>query len=968
MKPIRIVLRAAGGGLLLATAVLFSGCATRAMKGTPFYTGEYEVRQGPAEDRVNLWPLLYYRDPALSVLWPIGEKTEDHFALRPFMSIYGLNEEEQVYNFLWPFACFDNQDDEHYVFPFFWGEDYRTLFPFYWHRGEPFGERGGSNSLIPLWSYRSSSEGGYEAHVLWPFIHRVDSPGHRGGRVWPIYGGYAEGECRSKFFLWPFGRVWQDLAAQREGQMLLPLFGYERDPNGSAFFSFPYSHGETEVGEEWTLVPLLYYALSDRNRSTTVTPLYSRGENRLRDSSWELLLPLYYSRRDADESFVTTLLGGYTRTPEERSWLVLPLLSKGRRAAAEGEYWLLGPMAHVSWAERERSHHVLPLYYRSEDEEQSLLLSLPWSSCRRSDGSGWELLPPLSYHSEWGEREKLITPVYSMGRNKAADTSWDALFPLYYREKSAQGDLLATLLGGYETDSAGNRWLIYPLLSGGSRQEDRGNLWIMAPLMHAKWDGEGATHHVLPLYYWNGWERTLVSPLAARWRNDRGETTLVPPLLSWLSEDQNRSDLWALGGLAHLSWGEARGSRHVLPLFYSDPRDDTFISAAAATWRAPGNRKVTLIPPALSWLAEDDRRSDLWLLGCMAHLSWGEDAGSQHILPLCGWNRKTGSFTSPVYAKCHWEGAEWQAIPALLSAYAEDGKEKHLFGALGLFHQEWGRGPEHDEGHLLPVYYYEGRERFLTPLFGWKRARDGEGYFYPATPLCGLRTGTETGSWLFPVYSHRHEVQTGRTRGRTLWGSYSFRDGEGEASLFPFYSYRNQGPLDSEVPPGRKWATFGTSFRAFLVGHCRNEMRVLPEWAPKQDRRTETQRLVRTHVRSNGVWPLWSYENRETPSTERVRKKGSLLLLLADYKREVDRLPDSGELNDYSRSRVLWRLWHREKLNGRVSVDMPGITYDSRPDGFRKFSFLWRVFRYEKGPEGTKMDIIFPIVRRGGQK
>ena len=58
---------------LLLLAVLATGCRTTAMKGTPFYTGEHATREGPVEDRVNLWPLANYRAPALSVLWPIGE-------------------------------------------------------------------------------------------------------------------------------------------------------------------------------------------------------------------------------------------------------------------------------------------------------------------------------------------------------------------------------------------------------------------------------------------------------------------------------------------------------------------------------------------------------------------------------------------------------------------------------------------------------------------------------------------------------------------------------------------------------------------------------------------------------------------------------------------------------------------------------------------------------------------------------
>jgi hypothetical protein len=47
-------------------------------------------------------------------------------------------------------------------------------------------------------------------------------------------------------------------------------------------------------------------------------------------------------------------------------------------------------------------------------------------------------------------------------------------------------------------------------------------------------------------------------------------------------------------------------------------------------------------------------------------------------------------------------------------------------------------------------------------------------------------------------------------------------------------------------------------------------------------------------------------------------------------------------------------------------VDLfPAITWDRRDDGYRKTSFLWRLFRYERDAEGEKkLDILFiPIVR-----
>ena len=90
--------------LLFAPLLLAGGCATEAMKGTPFFAGEFRQRQGPVEDRVNLWPLLYYRDPALSLLWPVGEYVrKEQLAVRPLFSVYHLDQPEgREWNVLWP--------------------------------------------------------------------------------------------------------------------------------------------------------------------------------------------------------------------------------------------------------------------------------------------------------------------------------------------------------------------------------------------------------------------------------------------------------------------------------------------------------------------------------------------------------------------------------------------------------------------------------------------------------------------------------------------------------------------------------------------------------------------------------------------------------------------------------------------------------------------------------------------------
>ena len=107
------------------------------MKGTPLYSGEYSKPQAPPEDRVNLWPLAYYHDPALSVLWPLGERTDDHIAARPLFSAYKLDKEKHQYNVLWPFSQFDFDASHYHVAPFFWGGEpkskYRGVFPLLWY-------------------------------------------------------------------------------------------------------------------------------------------------------------------------------------------------------------------------------------------------------------------------------------------------------------------------------------------------------------------------------------------------------------------------------------------------------------------------------------------------------------------------------------------------------------------------------------------------------------------------------------------------------------------------------------------------------------------------------------------------------------------------------------------------------------------------------------------------------------------
>lgn len=227
----------------LLSLLMWTGCATTAMKATPFYTGERTVYRGDAADRVNLWPLAYWQDPAGSVAWPICSFSDDHVAFRPIYSQYRQNGREGAYdefNLLWPLMRADTRRKNYWVFPFFWGQDavgepYRCLFPIYWH---------GANyhSLYPIWFYKSIDDSDWTFHA-W------------GGLV----GAYRESSERAS---WMFP-LWYE---NSNGLLVTPVYGRTNDSqwffplwyrDATTFISLPYAQGGNGDSTWWS-IPWLF--------------------------------------------------------------------------------------------------------------------------------------------------------------------------------------------------------------------------------------------------------------------------------------------------------------------------------------------------------------------------------------------------------------------------------------------------------------------------------------------------------------------------------------------------------------------------------------------------------------------------------------------------------------------------------------------------------------------------------------
>ncbi len=847
--------------LCLAAAALLGGCKTSAMKGTPFFTGEYTTRVGAAEDRINLWPLLYYRDPALSVLWPIGEYSDEHLAIRPLLSMHRKAPDKPYteYNVLWPLIQFDTDRGDHRMFPFFWGDGYCVGFPLYWHYG-PFTSSYGTDALFPLWIYDRHASG-HSLDILWPIFHRAEDRDELSLRILPLWSSQESrdgGEFHKHVLLGLAG--WEaETHNDYRAHWFLPFYVTGRDKSFSEFFSLPWCDFENTGRRLRVVPPLLSWRNDAADGARTDTYLLGLG-------------------RDA------------RRADGVRNGHFIPFY-------AYGENYFLSPLyAHVGSETRE--HDVLPplLSWRSRD-----------AATGRTDTFALAGLLHRRRGIEGGDR--------------------DWLLPLYLRDEA--NGLFMTPLWAHQRDDAGAPlWrAVPPLLSWRSRDPASGasSLYALAGLYHRRRGVEGGNRDwLLPLYYRDDAEDLAISPLYFSAKTDAGTTRGIPPLLTWWQENRDGSRstdiLFRLARFTRSAAGESRG--HVFPLFAYGP--GSFLSLLYADTLVADGDRVQAIPPLLSW---------------------------QRVDPATGQGART--------------------ILAGLGGHS-----------IGM--------PEgHGRGHVFPLFAYDrDDDSFLTPLFGhWKEGGTRHRYWF--TPLVASWSGHESGWWVLPLASQSETAWSRFTRVLLLGSHERAKDDSMRAmGFFPLFSWRREGNLatalkllDSETinPAFSESLHRRVGWRSnwlLWLGDASHQVETFdrrpdlsikapllsaPSDGPNAVRLLETER--------DGLFPIWSTERRRSVVFSEGRKtedatfeESNLLFLLYDYRRERN----PAQKHDYVRRRVLWRLWHYERLNGDVSVDLfPAITWDRREDGSRKTSFLWRLFRYERDPEGEKkLDILFiPIVR-----
>ena len=784
------------GKILVATSLL-GGCAMKEFSSTPLYSGHEVKFTGRVEDRVNLWPLGYWREPVGSIAWPLISWGDDHLALRPVWSQYKQRggDEYDEFNLFWPIGQFDTRHDDYRFFPFFWGDmkkkdPYFCLFPLLWWNDEFAG-------VFPI--FWDNEDGGGTGFCVFPLFWSETTPsGSLWNTLWPLY--YYESHPKSdknipsdssEFWALAYLVGYNRHDGKFTDHRLLPFYVWDRGD----FYSLPYasyrsggrnknrvllglagcdSTTDGEYMKSW-LFPLYYH-----DRDEFVTPLFGKAK----DSSW--LLPVYYDDKDL---FLTALFG----KTKDADWLI-PFYYHDEDLFLTP---LGGKAGNANW--------VLPLYWRDSEN----FASLPYIEKRGKDGeidSAFSLPLLSGYDRDHKTGDRLLYMFLGLGghvwNDKTGGASW--VFPLFYSDRES----FYTLLYGRNPRRS---WL-FPVYFDG---EDR---TYVTPLYgRNKKDG---SDWLVPLYYRD--EESFVTPLFGKsgdsdwvvplYCRDETQFNTIPfscwddakkgtrgffslPLLSGANWSTNTSEYtWLslcglVGGTSDAS-GSSR-SEWAFPLFHRD-RDRSFTSIPYG-WSGGGTTQTNAYFACGLAGVRSGAKEGCWLFPVFNHkkdadferkLTWLDrktlpDEIKVTTRPATNWvwnakTRKNDIMETYVAtnATCVSSYNEW-------SHFLFSDNDRNVSG-----HKEYGK-----DSYRMTAYHRLGNVLF----FRREKTRSVE---------FGINTrkktsDTESGWHLFLPLGYYHEWKTDALKGTSkqshnvLWKLWDWEEENGDVALdvFPGFTY-----------------------------------------------------------------------------------------------------------------------------------------------------------------------------------
>ncbi len=431
---------------VVVAALTFAGCFSRPR--TPAYEEMSALWDGlgegksvnDASGRVNLWPFFFKTQTIGAVAWPFVKWSPNQLAIRPL-----YNYDNGIHDLALGIASADFERHEYRVAPIWWHLPYcgtTVVVPFWWRQKHQDGSS--HNALLPLGYVRRDAQGDVTS--------------------WMALTAYAN----------------------QNSTAVLPLYHYHHKRNARALTLFPLlSHAAWE-----TTPPASGDKPQRRYTSANAGPFwwFWRNED---GSSTNILLPIGYLRRDAQDKVIDWM--ALTALSDKYNTVFFPLYHYG--AKDKKRILTLFPLlSHVAWKE------IPPVSDKpqaSDGKPRSAITSANatlWWWYRRHAVRKHGLFPlyydRLSYDRHQKPRShylNILGPLYNHFVSYDGNaTSYDVLFPLYYRRY---------------TDST-NRMLT-PFIGWGHKDGPADTRYWYAGNFGSYVAKGGATHWGLPLYFYH---------------------------------------------------------------------------------------------------------------------------------------------------------------------------------------------------------------------------------------------------------------------------------------------------------------------------------------------------------------------------------------------------------------------------------------------------------------------------------
>jgi hypothetical protein len=348
-----------------------AGCSTAAMKTTPLWDSEYETAVGPPEDRINIWPLFYYRNPAYSILWPLISVTPEGHAFVPFYEYAKPNDELRIgtiHQILPALAVFNGEEKYRRVLNFISDGEEKSFMavPIYFQDFDddfllivPAFAKGEDWFWTPLYTHSKNLKG-----ILGPlfFVHK-------------------DGDSRTAFF--PF-----------------PLFGYFKRGPHTGFMALPLVYHRPREGGRTTNVGVFLFHQKkdgDEMRTNFLWPLGAAGH--AEDEKWNRLIPLWYSKTDEKGARFISL--PFTRIEGENLKVTNALLNGyvGVEGSENKYESFVFPFFHRFKTQNSKGHAAFPLYALFNNNDGTKTFFSPLVNFR-DDGSFVNVGGPAFYYSD----------------------------------------------------------------------------------------------------------------------------------------------------------------------------------------------------------------------------------------------------------------------------------------------------------------------------------------------------------------------------------------------------------------------------------------------------------------------------------------------------------------------------------------------------------------------------------------